>query len=161
NLNWSQPIEQRVKEIIAGDRSAVVVKLFGDDFNVLAKKAGDVEKALKDVRGATDVKVSLTMNQPVLQVRLKQDELARYGVPEPAVLGLVESVGSYPLGEVIDGVYRFPLVARLPEPVRGRPESLGSLLVTAPDGERIPLARLATLDVVEAPSTVEREWGQR
>src|SRR5262249_59452010 len=58
-------------------------------------------------------------------------------------------------------VYRFPLAARLPERERSRPESLGALLVNPPDGERIPLARLATLAVVEAPSTIEREWARR
>src|SRR5262249_4575359 len=99
--------------------------------------------------------------QPVLQVRIKQDEIARYGVPAQAVLDLVESVGSKPLGEVVEGQVRFPLVVRVPEAYRASPEAVGTMLVAAPSGERIPLSRLVDVEVVEGPSTITREWGQR
>jgi cobalt-zinc-cadmium resistance protein CzcA len=99
--------------------------------------------------------------QPVLQVNLDQEQLARYGVDARTVLDLVESVGSKPLGEVVEGQLRFPLVVRLPEKDRASPEAIGAMLVTTASGERIPLSRLAKLRVVEGPSTITREWGQR
>jgi cobalt-zinc-cadmium resistance protein CzcA len=70
-------------------------------------------------------------------------------------------MGSKPLSEVVEGQLRFPLVVRLPESYRDNPEALGGLLVPTPSGERLPLSRLATVQVVEGPSTITREWGQR
>ncbi|HEY1381801.1 MAG TPA: CusA/CzcA family heavy metal efflux RND transporter, partial [Gemmataceae bacterium] len=160
-LSFSQPIELRINEMISGVRSDVAVKLFGDDFPTLTAKAKEVEAALRDVPGVADLAVEQITGQPVLQVRIKQDEIARYGVPAQAVLDLVESVGSKPLGEVVEGQVRFPLVVRVPEAYRKSPQAIGEMLVSAPSGDRIPLARLADIDVVEGPSTITREWGQR
>ena len=97
----------------------------------------------------------------MLEIQIRQDEIARYGVPAKTVLDLVESVGSMPLGEIVEGQLRFPLVVRLPEKYRNSPEAIGSILVATPAGERIPLSRLAALRVVEGPATITREWGQR
>ena len=82
-------------------------------------------------------------------------------MPAKAVLDLVESIGSKPLGEVVEGQLRFPLVVRLPEKLRASPEAIGAMLIATPPGERLPLSRLATIEVVEGPSTITREWGQR
>jgi cobalt-zinc-cadmium resistance protein CzcA len=137
------------------------VKVFGDDFPILTAKAQEIERVLRTVPGNVDLAVEQITGQPVLQIQVKQDEIARYGVPAKAVLDLVESIGSKPLGEVVEGQLRFPLVVRLPENYRGSPEAIGSILVATPSGERIPLSRLATVEVVEGPSTITREWGQR
>ncbi|HMP04430.1 MAG TPA: efflux RND transporter permease subunit, partial [Gemmatales bacterium] len=74
---------------------------------------------------------------------------------------LVESIGNKPLGEVVEGQFRFPLVVRLPENHRASPEAIGAMLVATPSGERIPLSRLATVEVIQGPSTITRDWGQR
>src|SRR5205823_3434635 len=92
---------------------------------------------------------------------IKQDEIARYGVPAKDVLDVVEAVGSKPVGDVVEGQLRFPLVVRLPAKLRASPESIGAILLSTPSGERIPLSRLASIQVVEGPSTITREWGQR
>ena len=92
----------------------MAVKLFGDDFPTLTAKAKEVEAALRDIPGVADLAVEQITGQPMLQVRIKQDEIARYGVPAQAVLDLVESVGSKPLSEVVEGQVRFPLVVRVP-----------------------------------------------
>jgi heavy metal efflux system protein len=97
----------------------------------------------------------------VLQIKIKQEEVARYGIPASTVLDLVESIGSKPLGEVIEGELRFPLVVRLPERHRTSPEAIGAMLVATPSGERIPLSRLAGIYITEGPSTITREWNQR
>ncbi|MGE0432139.1 MAG: efflux RND transporter permease subunit, partial [Planctomycetota bacterium] len=135
--------------------------LFGDDFDTLVVKAGEIEDVLKRVRGAADVSVEQVTGQPVLQVRINQDAIARYGVPASAVLDLVESVGSLPLGDVYEDQLRFPIVVRLPEKYRRDAASIGSMLIATPSDGHIELSRLADVEVVEGPSTITREWGQR
>jgi cobalt-zinc-cadmium resistance protein CzcA len=160
-LSFTQPIEQRVKEMISGVRSDVAVKLFGDDFNVLAKKAQEVQDVLESIDGHADVSVEQLSGQPVLQVRVRQDQIARYGVPARSVLELVEAMGGTPVGEVIEGQVRYPLAVWLPEKLRANPDAVGSILVTAPSGERLPLSQLADVEVIQGPAKVLREAGQR
>ena len=133
----------------------------GTDFDILVKKAAEIEGVLKSIPGRADVSTEQVTGQPVLQIRVNQDEIARYGIPAKTVLDLVESLGSLRVGEVFEGQLRFPLIVRLPERFRADPESIGAILVTTPAGERIPLARLATIETVEGPSTIKREWYQR
>ncbi len=158
---YSQPIEQRMNEMDSGIRSDLGVKLYGDDYKVLLAKAAEVERVLNTIDGAADVRVEQVTGQPVLQVKVKQDELARYGIPAKTVTDLIRAVGTLEVGDVVEGQLRFPLVVRLPEKWRGSPDAIGSILVAAPTGEQVPLARLATINLVEGPSTITREWGQR
>jgi cobalt-zinc-cadmium resistance protein CzcA len=159
---FSQPIEERINEMISGVRSDLGVKLFGDDLEVLKAKGVVIKELLQTIPGANAVNLEQVTGQPTLQVKIKQEEIARYGVPAKAVLDLVESLGSKPLGEIVEGQYRFPLVVRLPETMRANPEAISSILVATPSGERLPLERLAALEVREdSPSTITREWGQR
>jgi cobalt-zinc-cadmium resistance protein CzcA len=160
-IAMTQPIEMRLNEMISGVRSDVAAILYGDDFDILVKKAAEIEGVLKSIPGAADVSTEQVTGQPVLQIRVNQDEIARYGIPAKTVLDLVESLGSLRVGEVFEGQLRFPLIVRLPERFRADPESIGAILVTTPAGERIPLARLATIETVEGPSTIKREWYQR
>jgi cobalt-zinc-cadmium resistance protein CzcA len=160
-IAMTQPIEMRMNELVSGVRSDVAAVLYGDDFDVLAAKARQIERIVKSIPGAADVSTEQITGQPVLQIRVNQDEIARYGVPAKTVLDLVESLGSKQLGEVWEGQLRFPLVVRLPERVRAGPEAIGAILVTTPSGARIPLSRLATIATVEGPSTIKREWCQR
>jgi heavy metal efflux system protein len=160
-LAYSQPIEMRMNEMVSGVRSDLAVKLFGDDLDVLVQKAAEIQHILQAIPGSADVSTEQVTGQPVLEIKVRQDEIARYGLSAQTVLGLVESIGSKPLGEVVEGQLRFPLVARLPEKFRGSPEAIGSMMVATASGQRIPLSRLASVDVVEGPSTITREWGQR
>jgi cobalt-zinc-cadmium resistance protein CzcA len=160
-LAYSQPIEMRINELVSGVRADLGVKLFGDDFEVLVSKAEEIERVLNSVEGAADVAVEQVTGQPMLQIQVNQDQIARYGVSAQTVLELVESIGSKPLGEIVEGQLRFPLVVRLAESFRSSPQSIGEILISSPAGERIPLSRLARLEIVEGPSTITREWGQR
>ncbi|MBT7918013.1 MAG: efflux RND transporter permease subunit [Planctomycetaceae bacterium] len=157
----TQPIEMRLNEMISGVRSDVAVKLFGDDFEVLVDKADEIAAVLRTIGGNADVAVEQITGQPVLQIAVKQDELARYGISATEVLNIVESLGSFDLGEVFEDQLRFPLVIRLPENLRKNPETIAAIEINTPTGQRIPLGRLATLDVVEGPATITREWGYR
>src|SRR5690606_20227766 len=138
-LAMTQPIEMRMNEMISGVRSDVAAILYGDDFDILVPKAREIEQVLKSINGATDVSTEQVTGQPVLQIRIKQDEIARYGIPAKTVLALVESLGSKNVGEVYEGQLRFPLVIRLPEKARADSEAIKSILVATASGEQIPL----------------------
>src|SRR5262249_15220239 len=162
-MDFQQPIEQRVNEMISGVKTDLAVKVFGDDLKILKETAEKVKKILdnKDL-GSKDVALVQAIPQAVLQVKVRQGELARYGVPAKTVLDLVEALGGLHVGEVVQGQYRFPLAVRLPESLRRDPAALRELQVMTPAGERIPLGRLAEVTVLEdVPSVINREWGQR
>jgi cobalt-zinc-cadmium resistance protein CzcA len=93
-IAMTQPIEMRMNELVSGVRSEVGAILYGDDFGVLVKKAAEIERVLKSIPGAADVSTEQVTGQPVLQIRVNQDEIARYGIPAKTVLDLVESLGS-------------------------------------------------------------------
>jgi cobalt-zinc-cadmium resistance protein CzcA len=160
-LSYTQPIEQRVQEMISGVRADVAVKLFGDDFKELEETAAKIQAVLEKVDGQADLSTEQLVGQGVVQVRVRSDQLARYGVSARTVLGLVESLGGRPQGDVMEGQLRFPLVARLPDRLGRSPEAIGSILVSTPSGERVPLSRLADIKVIEGQSKILRESGQR
>jgi cobalt-zinc-cadmium resistance protein CzcA len=157
----TQPIEMRMNEMVAGSRGDVTVKLFGDDFEVLTAKAREIGATLGSIRGAADLSTEQITGQPVLQVRVDQDALARYGIPAKSVMDIVASIGSKVIGQVVEGQLRFPLVVRLPERERRDAAAIGAITIATAAGQRIPLSSLAQIEEVEGPSTITREWGQR
>lgn len=160
-LAFLQPIEMRMNEMVTGVRSDLAVKLYGDDLEVLAAKGKEIEAILQRIPGSADVTTEQLTGQPVLQIKLDQEQLARHGVPAKTITDIIESVGSKPLGDVVEGQLRFPLVARLPEAMRDGADGIGSILVPTASGERLPLSRLANIRVVQGPATITRESGQR
>ncbi len=158
---FAQPIELRVNEMIAGIRSDLGVKIFGDDFDILNKLANQVAESLKGIAGASDVTVEQLTGQPVLEVRVRQDQLARFGISAEDVLQFVAAIGNVRVGDIRQDQIRFPLAVRLPDEYRTDPERVGQLLIATPSGARVPLHRLAEIGVVEGPSTIQREWSKR
>ncbi len=160
-LAFLQPIEMRMNEMTSGSRSDIAVKMYGDDLDTLVRLGSEIEQILKQIPGAADVSAEQVTGQPVLQIKLNQEQLARHGVPAQVVTDIIEAIGGKPLGEVIEGQLRFPLVARMPDNMRNGTEEIGSILVPTAAGERLPLSRLADIKMVEGPATITREWGQR
>ena len=158
---FTQPIEMRVNEMIAGIRSDLGVKLFGDDLETLKAKAAEIEAILKTIPGTADPYTEQITGQPVLEIRVDQDAIARYGVPAQHVLEVIEAIGTKKVGEIREGQRRFDLVVRLGEKYRKNPSTIARLLIPTAKGERIPLARLAYIHQVEGPSTITREWQKR
>ena len=162
--SFSQPIEFRMMELIEGigSRSDVVVKLFGEDPEVLQQNGQRLAQILGSVKGAADVKVQQTSGLPVLQIRIDRERVARYGINVSDVQDVVRTaVAGTETTRVLDGTKRFELVARFLPSVRGDAEALRNLLVTGANGSRIPLAQLATLSEEEGPSVISREEGER
>ncbi|MGI9014412.1 MAG: efflux RND transporter permease subunit [Phycisphaerales bacterium] len=160
-LVFTQPIEMRVNEMIAGIRTDLGIKIFGDDLEVLREKAAEVETILESTQGAADIYVEQITGQPIVEVRVDQDAIARYGVPAQHVLEIVEAVGGTVIGEVREGQRRFDLVVRMPDSFRHDPAELGAVLIPTAAGERIPLRQLAKVSQFEGPSTITREWQKR
>jgi len=158
---FMQPIEMRVNEMVAGIRTDVGVKLFGDDLDVLRQKGEEIERVVRALPGAADVSTEQVTGQPVLEIRVDRDAIARQGVPVRDVLDVVEALGGRHVGDIQDGGYRVPLMLRLDPSYLADPASLGEALVTSAHGDRVALADLATISSVEGPTTVNREWGRR
>jgi len=160
-MSFMQPIEMRTNEMIAGVRSDVAVKIFGDDLDILKGKAAEIERVVRGIEGAADVTVDQITGQPVVRVVVDRAAIARYGIPARAVLDVVGAVGTRKAGELLEGERRFDVAVRLAEPWRSQPEKLGEVLVPAPNGDRIPLGLLAKIERVTGPTTIQREWGKR
>ncbi len=160
-LIFTQPIELRVNEMIAGIRTDVGIKIFGDDLEILKDLAGQVGEIVGAIPGNADLYVEQITGQPVLQVVVDQDAIARHGVSARHVLEIVEAIGGVTVGEVRDDQRRFDLALRLPERYRSDPEAVGQILIPTSTGGRIPLGRLADIQQIEGPSTINREWQRR
>ncbi|MGK4008346.1 CusA/CzcA family heavy metal efflux RND transporter [Sorangium sp. So ce1036] len=158
---YTQPIEMRVNEMVAGIRADLGVKLFGDDFDTLKQKAREIEAVLKRIPGAADVVTEQLTGQPVLEIAVDRDAIARHGIAAADVLEVVEALGAREVGQLQEGERRFPVVLRIDDRHREDAASIGRILVTAAGGERIPLARLAKIRTVEGPTAIQREWAKR
>src|SRR5262245_39653365 len=161
-FSFSQPIELRVSELISGVRSDIAIKLFGDDLDTLKKMAGRIGAVVSRVPGAEDVKIEATSGLPQLQIKPDRAAIARYGINVEDVNSLVESiVAGKEAGLVYEGEKRFSLVVRLADESSRDVETIKNLLVSAPNGSRIPLAQLAGVKLVEGPSQISREDTRR
>ncbi|HTL59325.1 MAG TPA: CusA/CzcA family heavy metal efflux RND transporter [Candidatus Limnocylindrales bacterium] len=158
---FTQPIEMRLKEMIAGARGDIAIKVYGDDLEELRRLGGEVQTVLAGVRGASEASAEQLTGQTFLQVRVDPQAIARYGLPTRNVLNVVEAVGSRRVGDVREGQRRFPLMVRLADRQRTDPEALAATLIPTAAGPVLPLNQVAKVTEIEGPSTINREWGKR
>lgn len=158
---FSQPIEMRMNELIAGIRGDLGIKIYGDDLEQLRRLGEEVRSVLASIDGATEVLAEQLTGQATLQVRLDQSALSRHAVPGRSVLALVEAVGGIRVGEIREGQRRFPLVLRLPDVQRTDPEALASTLIPTEAGPILALSALTRISETQGPATINREWGRR
>jgi cobalt-zinc-cadmium resistance protein CzcA len=161
-VQFYQPIEMRTNELIAGARGDVVIKLFGEDYDVLTPLAEQIQAIVQSTEGAADVSMDQTTGSPQLVVRPDRAALARYGLTVEGLNRIVETaVGGAVAGQVYEGERRFDLVVRFAAESRRDPAAIQSLPVVTPTGARVPLSALATVEVTEGPASVSREEGSR
>lgn len=161
-ISFSQPIELRVAELISGVRSDVAIKLYGDDLDVLKQKADEIVRSVQTVQGAEDVKAEATSGLPQLQIKPDRAAIARYGLNVEDVNDMVESVvAGKQAGQVYQGEQRFNLVVRLNEESGRDINSIRNLLLTAPNGSRVPLSQVADIQLVEGAAQITREDTRR
>lgn len=158
---FSQPIEMRINELVAGIRSDIGIKIYGDDLDRLRELSDAVQKVLGNIRGRGEVSGEQLTGQPVLQVKVDPQAIERFGVPTRNVLNVVEAVGTKRVGEIREGQRRFPLVVRMPDLQRTDPEALAATLIPTAAGSVLPLNQLAAVVETEGPATINREWGRR
>ena len=162
NFSISQPIQLRVNCLVSGVRSDLAVKVFGPDLDVLREQARLVGEVLADIPGASEVQVEQTVGLPVLEIRARRDDLARYKVNVADVQEVVETaLGGKKASEFIEGQRRWDIVVRLPLQYRDSPEAISNVLVAAEDGSQIPLAQLCDIELVSGPAQISREHNQR
>ncbi len=165
NYEFTQPVQMRMNELIAGVRSDVAVKLFGDDLDQLLESGGAVEEVVESIPGAEDVKIEQVTGLPVLAVTPKRDMLARYGINMSDVQDAVATAtGGRAAGQVFEGDRRFDVVVRLPEELRTNVDALGSLPIPiGGDGAAgfVPLAQVADVELSVGPNQISRENGKR
>ena len=161
-IEFTQPIEMRFNELISGTRSDIAVKLFGEDLDVLAQKANEIEKAIKNIDGASDVIVEKTEGLPQMTVHYNRSKIARYGLNISDLNNFVSlGFAGQSAGQVFEGEKRFDLVVRLNETKRSSIEDLRNLFVSLPNGEQIPLRELATIEYSEGPAKISRDDTKR
>ncbi len=157
-----QPIQMRFNELIAGVRSELAVKVFGDDFDTLIEIGDAIETTITQVPGAADVVVEQTTGLPVLTILPNRDALARYGVTIDELQSLVSTaLGGTVAGQLYEGDRRVDIVVRLPERLRSNPDGLLSLPVPLGDGGFVPLGEVAETELVNGYNQVNRENGKR
>jgi cobalt-zinc-cadmium resistance protein CzcA len=164
NYEFTQPVQMRMNELIAGVRADVAIKLFGDDLDQLLATGKTIESVAKGIEGAEDVKLEQVTGLPVLSVTPKREMLARYGINVAAVQDAVSTAtGGRKAGEVFEGDRRFDVVVRLPEVSRTDLAALGNLPIGLP-GEGagfVPLSELADIEMSVGPNQISRENGKR
>lgn len=160
-LGFSQPIELRVSELIAGVRSEIAIKIFGDDLDRLAVVADEVAAAVARVPGAVDVKVEQVTGLPILTIGVDRESVARQALNADDVMDVVEALGGRQTGVVLEGERRFPLQVRFPEDVRNDVDEISRIPVVAPTGRLLPLAELASIDLEPQAAQISRERIQR
>lgn len=161
-FNFTQPAEDAVDEALTGLKSSLAVKIFGDDLNVLQKKADEIKGVLDHTPGFTELTVVRELGQPSLIIDANRPELARYGVNVADVENVVQAaVGGQAATQVIQGEKLFDLVVRMEPQYRSSAQEIGNLLVPTPSGTQIPLSELATIKQGSGASFIYRENNSR
>ncbi len=161
-FSFSQPIQCRIDELVAGTRAQLIIKLFGDDTDILRRKAAEMAAILGTIRGGADLVVERVAGQPYLTVTVDRDKVARFGVNTGDVLRVIDlAIGGSPISRLYQQNRAFDIALRFPDDRRESVEALGSLLIDAPGGYRVPLGEVADLRAAEGPAQISRENGQR
>ena len=161
-FNYTQPAEDAVDEALTGLKSALAVKIYGPDLNVLQSKALDIKRSLSQVPGFTELTVVRELGQPSLLIDVDRDKIARYGINVADVEAVVQAaVGGQAATQVIQGEKLFDLLVRMKPEFRENATQIGNLLVGTPSGQQIPLSELANIHESSGASFIYRENNSR
>ncbi len=161
-VNYTQPIEMSVDELLEGVQAELAVKLFGEDLDVLLTKANEIAAALGEVEGARDVQVDQVTGSPQLIIRIDRAAAARYNLNVGDIQRVIQSgIGGADAGQVFEGIRRYEIVVRYPEEYRSNLEQIRETIIRSPDGALVPLDEVATVEELVGPRQITRERGQR
>ena len=160
--NFTQPIAMAVDELMEGVRAELAIKLFGDDLELLKRKAEEIAAVVGQVDGAADVQVDQVSGTPQLLIRVDRQAIARYGINVADVQEVIRAaVGGETAGHLFEGVRRFDILVRFAPEYRTTREDISQILVHGPDGLKVPLSQLADIEEIIGPRQVTRENSQR
>ena len=161
NFGFSQPIEMRVDELVAGVKADVAVLIYGDDLHTLGDLGKQIEGVLRDIPGSADVRADWQANVPTLRINSRQDQLARHGIDGIDVMQTVSAMGGIQAGVVYEGRPRFPLMLKFPAMWREDEGLVPQIPVGSVGGRPVPLGELADIRVDESPPSIEHESSRR
>ena len=162
SFGFSQPIQCRIDELVAGTKAQLIVKLFGEDIDVLRDKSAEIAKALSTVKGGTDLNTEKVSGQPYLTVNIDRAKIARYGLNISDVQSVIEiAVAGKSASQFYEQNRNFDITVRLPEEKRNSLETIKNILITTKTGMNIPLEQLAEVKMIEGPVQISRQDGIR
>ncbi len=162
NFGFSQPIQDNVEEYVAGVKSSLVIKIFGDDLYDLEKYANQVAGSISKVNGVTDVNVYKNIGLPELRIQLHDSKMAKYGIQTSDVQAVIEmTIGGQAATKFYEGDRQFDVVLRFNESYRDTPEKIRNILIPTSNGQNIPLQEIATVDYQTGPAFIYREGNSR
>lgn len=162
NFGFSQPIQDNVEEYVAGVKSSLVIKIFGDDLYDLEKYAYKVAQSIEKVQGITDINVYKNIGLPELRIQLHDSKMAKYGVYTADVQAVVAmTIGGQAATKFYEGDRQFDVVLRFDEAYRDTPEKIANILIPTSNGQNIPLQEIATIGYQTGPAFIYREGNSR
>ncbi|MFI5303450.1 MAG: efflux RND transporter permease subunit [Nitrospiria bacterium] len=160
--NFSQYIQDNVAEALSGVKGENSVKLIGNDLNILNEKSKQIKQILEKIPGIVDVGIFQELGQPTLNVNVKREQCARFGLNVSDVENVVlNGIGGNTVSSILEGERTFDLAIRFPESKRDTLEKINALYVDTPDGQRIPLKMVADVELTDGPFFIYRETGKR
>ena len=158
----NQPIAQRVDEMVTGVRSQLAIKVFGDDLSELKRLSEELARIVSTVPGAIDLRVERLSGQQTLTIEIDRQSIARYGINVSDVNDLIETAfGGNEVGQLYEGQRRFGIVVRYPAEYRNSIQAIRNTTLKTSDGTLVPLSAVATIELVDSPPTISREFGKR
>ena len=160
--SFSQPIADMIDDLIAGIKADLGIKIFGDDLETIDSLAAQIEEIVSKVPGAADIQREHILGLPQLNIKIKRDIIARYGLNVEDIQEIIQTaIAGKVVTEVIEGTKRFGLVLRFPYRLRDTIEDIESIPVETTGGARIPLKSLADISISRGTVMVNREDGER
>lgn len=161
-FGFSQPIQDNVEEYVAGVKSSLVIKIFGDDLYDLEKYANKVAASIAKVRGITDINVYKNIGLPELRIQLHDSKMARYGIQTADVQAVIEmTIGGQAATQFYEGDRKFDVILRFQEAYRDSPEKIANILIPTSNGHNVPLQEIATIGYKTGPAFIYREGNSR
>ncbi len=160
--NFTQPIQMTVDELLEGVKAELAVKLFGDDLTTLKSKAEEIAGVIREVEGAADIQVDQVSGKPQLKITVDRHSIARYGLNLSDVQEVIKTaIGGETAGQIFEGIKRFDIFVRFAPKFRNNEAGIKELLISAPNGMKVPLSQVATIEELEGPRQITREQNQR
>lgn len=162
NFGFSQPIQDNVEEYVAGVKSALVIKIFGDDLYELERYANKLASSIEKVQGITDINVYKNIGLPELRIQLHDHKMAKYGISTADVQAVIEmTIGGQAATRFYEGDRQFDVVLRFQEEYRNSPEKIGNIMIPSSNGQHIPLQEIASIGYLTGPAFIYREGNSR